>query len=403
MSEATVTSQREARAWTSGWSALIVFALALAIYWLSTGGRHAYYDNFVRLAYALLHGRLWIDWPGPAIEALAFEGQHYVIEGPIPAVLCIPFVLLFGIQANQAVVCAIAAAIGLSAVWLMLGRMQVSRSVQIWTTAFFGFGTVYWWCAAFGSLWMYAHVTGAMFALIALAEWYGPRRPWLLGVLFACMALSRFSMAPAAIPFIIWLLLETPKGDRLRSLSLAAVGALPLFLLFLLYNYARWHTFADIGYTTWFHQDPVGSATGSPFQLRFLPINVYSFFMLPPDFLTHFPWLKPNGYGVALTFTSPALALAFLAPARNRETIFLWAAVLLAALPSLLYYVNGFEQFGMRHSLDFTPFLLPLVARGFERVKVGFAYALIVLSLLANAYGIWFSWAYHAYAVVPNY
>jgi hypothetical protein len=384
------------------WSPLIVFILAFAAYWMSTGGMHAYYDNFVRLAYAFVHGRLWIDWPGPAIEALEYNGQHYVIEGPVPALLCIPFVLLYGLDANQAVVCAIAAAIGVSAAWTMLGRMGVSREVQWWTTVFLGFGTVYWWCAAFGSLWMYAHIAGAMFALLALAEWYGRRRPWLLGVLFACVALSRFPMALAGIPFVIWLMVETPKGQRLKAFAEVALGALPFFLLFLLYDYGRWHTFADIGYTTWFHQDPVGSRTGSPFGLRFLPANLFSFFLLAPDFSPDPPWLKPTGFGVALTFTSPALALAFFAPARNRETWFLWAAVLLTALPSLLYYVNGFEQFGMRHSLDFTPFIIPLVARGFERVKHAFSYALIAWSVLANAWGVWYSWAYHAYAVVPR-
>jgi hypothetical protein len=396
------TTRAASPAWSSGWSTLAVFVLALVLYLVSTGGKHAYYDNFVRLAYALMHGRLWIDWPGPAIEALAYNGQHYVIEGPIPALLCIPFVMLFGLDANEAIVCAIAAAIGVAAVWVMLARMRVSRETQIWTTALFGFGTVYWWCAAFGSLWMYAHVAGAMFAVLALAEWYGARRPWLLGVLFSCMAFSRFSMVVAGIPFVIWLMLETPKGERLRVLAQTALGTLPFIILFLLYNYGRWGTFNDIGYTTWFHEDPVGSKTGSPFQLAFLPGNLFSYLMLPFEYINQFPWLKPTGFGVSLTFTSPALALAFFAPARSRETLFLWLAVLLAATPSLLYYVNGFEQFGMRHSLDFTPFLIPLVARGLERVKLWFSYALIAISVLANAYGVWYSWAYHAYAVVPN-
>jgi hypothetical protein len=182
-----------------------------------------------------------------------------------------------------------------------------------------------------------------------------------------------------------------------------ALGALPFVAVFLLYNYGRWGTFNDIGYTTWFHEDPVGSRTGSPFQLVFLPGNLYSYLMLPFEFQNGFPWLKPTGMGVALTFTSPAFALAFLAPLRNRETMFLWCTVLLAAIPSLLYYVNGFEQFGMRHSLDFTPFAIPLVARGLERAKSTLAYALVAISVLANAYGVWYSWAYHAYAVVPRY
>jgi len=391
------------RTFVERWSAPIVFVVALVLYLVSTGFMHAYYDNFIRLAYAFTHGRLWIDWPGPAIEALEFNGQHYVIEGPIPAILCIPLVLLFGLDANQAVVCAIAAAIGVCATWVMLGRMHVSRGVQIWTTVFLGFGTVYWWCASFGSLWMFAHITGAMFALLALAEWYGKRRPWLLGVLFACLALSRFPMALAGIPFAIWLAIETPKGERLRVLAQTALGALPFFLLFIAYNYGRWGTPNDIGYTTWFHQDEVGSKTGSPFQLQFLPGNLYSFFLLPPEFITYPPWLKPTGAGVALTFTSPALLLAFFASARARETWFLWAATILTAIPSALYYVNGFEQFGMRHSMDFAPFLIPLVARGLERAKYAILHALIAWSVLANAYGVWFSWAFHAYAVVPRY
>ena len=74
---------------SSNWSALAVLIVAFLLYLLSTGFMHAYYDNFVRLAYAFTHGRLWIDWPGPSIEALEFNGQHYVIEGPVPALLCI--------------------------------------------------------------------------------------------------------------------------------------------------------------------------------------------------------------------------------------------------------------------------------------------------------------------------
>jgi hypothetical protein len=73
----------------------------------------------------------------------------------------------------------------------------------------------------------------------------------------------------------------------------------------------------------------------------------------------------------------------------------------LAAVPSLLYYVNGFEQFGMRHSLDFTAFLIPLVARGMDRVPRSLSIVLVVASIAANAYGMWYSWAYHTFHVVP--
>ena len=378
-----------------------MFIVALIGYLPSAIAGHAPYDNFTRLAYAFLHGRLWVD-ADPIVGAVIFEGHYYVTFGFMPAIVSLPLVLLLGLQANQAISCAIAAAIGVCATWVMLGRMGVARRVQIAISAFFAFGTVYWWCAAFGSVWQFEHIAGAMFAVLGLAEWYGARRPWLLGVLFACMALSRLPMALAGIPFAVWLVLDAPRGERARVLSQALLGALPLVLLYAIYNYGRWHTFADEGYALWFQADAAANRAGVPFQLKFLPANLYGFLILPPILSDKFPWLLPHPVGVALTFTSPALVLAFLARGRSRETGCLWAAALLAAIPSLLYYQNGYEQFGMRHSLDFTPFLLPLVARGLARLETFFTYALVGFSILANAYGIWYSWAFHAYTVVPR-
>lgn len=379
----------------------VVFLLALLGYLLSSGFGHTGYNNYVLLADAWLHGRVWIDQPAPAIDALKYAGHFYILEPPMPAVLLLPLVAIVGQTANQSFVCIVCGAVAVAAIDVLLGRMAVPSNLRIWIVVFFAAGTVLWWCTAFGAVWMYAHVAGAMFALLVLAEWYGARRPWLLGLLLACAALSRFPIVLAAPPFAVWLWLETMSAHRVRALASLAAGMAPLFALQLAYNWVRWHTLADIGYITWYHQDQIGEPTGSPFRLQYLPFNLFSFFLLGPDYVKEFPWIKPTGFGISLTLTSPALALAFLAPLRNRETIILWSAALLAAIPSLLYYVNGYEQFGMRHSLDFTPFLVPLVARGLTRRPEYLCFGLIVYSVLANAYGLWYSWAYHAYSVVP--
>ena len=190
---------------------------------------------------------------------------------------------------------------------------------------------------------------------------------------------------------------------RLGRIAMYAAGVAPLLALYAGYNWLRWHTLRDIGYLEFYHQDTnVGSPTGSPFALSHVPFNLYSWFMLAPDFAREFPWIKPTSFGVSLTLTSPALLLALAAPVRNREAVALWSTIALVSIPSLLYFVNGFEQFGMRYTLDFTPFAIVLVARAFTRVPSSLAIGLIVYSILANAYGIWYSWAYHAYAVVPR-
>ena len=67
-------------------------------------------------------------------------------------------------------------------------------------------------------------------------------------------------------------------------------------------------------------------------------------------------------FGTSLTFTSPALVLALLAPIRERPVQLLWLATIACAAPALLYYSTGMVQLGARHALDFIPFLYALMA-----------------------------------------
>ena len=373
------------------------------LYVVSSGLAHpTVYNNYALLADAWLHGRVWIYEPSPAIDALNYLGRYYVIEAPMPAVFMLPLVAIAGTDANQTIVAVICAAATIAALDVLLGRIDVEERTRQWIVAFAALGTVIWWCASFPAVWMFAHIAGAMFFTFALTEWYGRRRPWMLGFLIACAALSRFPIIVAGLVFACWLWAETPKGERLRRLVQLALGAAPLFVLYAAYNYARWHTFSDIGYTMWYHQDQVGQPTGSPFRLEYLPFNLYSFFVLGPQFQPSIPFLHPTGLGVSLTLTSPALLLAFGAPARARETLMLWAMTVLVAIPSLLYYVNGFEQFGMRHAMDFLAPLFVLCARGMQHFPRTAAIALIGFSIAANAFGEWYSWAFLGYSVVPR-
>ena len=62
-------------------------------------GRSTPYDNYVLLAYSIVHDHhLWIDplWPGPAIDAVLFGGHRYIVNDPVPAILIMPLVALVG-------------------------------------------------------------------------------------------------------------------------------------------------------------------------------------------------------------------------------------------------------------------------------------------------------------------
>jgi hypothetical protein len=247
-------------------------------------------------------------------------------------------------------------------------------------------GTDLLWCATLGDVWFIAHVSAVAFTLLALAELAGKRRGWLVALFAACAFESRFSMV-LALPAYAYLLLA-PRRRMTELIPFAsvliAVGALWVF-----YNRARWGTWSDIGYTTWYHQDQAGMPFGSPFRLIYLPYQFWSFFIQAPTRVAAFPWLRPEYSGVALTWTSPALILAFFARTPVRWVIALWIAALLTALPNFLYYVNGFAQFGMRHALDFEPFLVALMMLAVRDRFLRFGYALIAYSC---AVGLWGSW-----------
>jgi hypothetical protein len=348
------------------------------------------YNNFVLLADAWLRGHAWIDWPGAYIDALQYGGRYYVIEAPLPALLLLPFVAIFGPHTNQTILALVLTGIAIGAAWELGERFGVPRSSIAWICAFLLAGTDLLWCGMLGDVWFLAHVSAVCFTMLALIELAGKRRGWLVALFAACAFESRFSMA-LAVPIYAYLLWQPHRNRNVASFAGVLGG---VALLWVWYNYARWGVWNDIGYTAWYHQDEAGMPTGSPFRFEYLPYQLWSFFVQTPTQMPEFPGLRPEYSGVALTWTSPALVLAFFARTPLRWVIALWAATLLTAAPNFLYYVNGYAQFGMRHALDFEPFLVALMllaAR--ERIAV-WARVMIAYSCAAGLWGCWYWLSY---------
>jgi hypothetical protein len=370
---------------------ILAGAFATVLVLVSSGLRPTAYDNYALLATAIAHGHLWIDWPGVAIDALPFDGRYYVIEGPLPGLLLVPFAWLAGGEPNQVIIGVLFAGIAIGAAWELCRRLGLSSETTAWLCLFLFAGTDLWWCANLGDVWFVAHLGAAAFTLLALAEFLGARRGWMLGALFGCAALCRFSLA-AALPIMLLVLARSRDPRRSGPAFLAAL--VPFAAFWVLYNELRWHVPYDIGYVEWFHQDPIGLPNGSPFSLRYVSRELYSFFVRPPMLLDRPPWIQPSFAGMALEFTSPALALAFLARTPRSLVATMWALTLAVAAPSFLYYANGASQFGMRHALDFEPFLVVLMAVGVRERLPAWGAVLIVVSAMMGMWGIWF---WHVY------
>ncbi len=382
---------------------VIAGMIGLALTCVFWRGRATPYDNYVLLAQALLEGHAWIHFPGSFIDALQYNGLYYVIEAPFPALLLIPFVHLF--QNVQTPIAVVLTGVATGAAWELGERLGLRAAANAWICGFLLLGTDLLWCGMLGDVWFIAHVCAVCFTLLALVELVGKRRAWLVMLWAACAFESRFTLV-LVVPIYLFVILSpsTALGAlRVNSVPNAVSGRIALYqslavlvpvaVLWVLYNEARWGTWNDIGYVTWYHQDPAGSPIGSPFQLRYLGYELRSFFLELPVWGGQPPWLFPSPDGTALTWTSPALVLAFFARRPSRLVEMLWIATVVVAIPNLLYYVNGFDQFGMRHALDFEPFLLALMMLAVREKLTRWGIALIAYSMLAGLWGCWF-WSF---------
>ncbi|HVA28549.1 MAG TPA: hypothetical protein VNF68_10235 [Candidatus Baltobacteraceae bacterium] len=361
---------------------VIAAVAAFVILAIVAHGRSSPYNNYVLLAQAFLAGHVAITFPGSYIDALLYNGQHFIIEAPMPAILLLPFVAVFG-GANQTLLALVLAAIAIGAAYDLGERLGIQATHNAWICAFLLAGTDLLWGAMLGDVWFLAHVSAVCFTMLALAECAGKKRGWLVGIYASAALLSRFDMV-LALPVYAYLL-----GSR-RAIATFAASLVPVAIFWVWYNYARWGVWYDLGYSAWYHQDQAGSPTGSPFQLRYFPYELWSFFVQTPQRLAGYPWLAPTLSGVALTWTSPALLLAFFARGPRKWVLAMWAAAILTAGPNFVYYVNGFAQFGMRHALDFEPFLVALMFLAVREKMPRWSYALIAYSAAVGLWGCWY-------------
>jgi len=396
----------------------------LAVYLLSGLPGHPLtfgpFHHHLAQARAFLDGRLDLKRFPPDVELAYFDEKAFVVLPPGPSVVLMPLVALGDSRWNLVPLHGLLSA---SSGLLMLGalRRRGASAGTSWTTAAaFGFGTVLWWVTCQKGAWHTAQVMSVFSLCLALWLVQGGRAPIAVGLLVGFSAICRQLTVFAAPYFMYQLLLGTRRratrqdGNRSAAeayggstltptLSLEGRGssgplavlqfligaAIPLcFYLWL--NYARFGNPFDTGYR-YINLRPPGLdkylAYGL-FSLGHLPENLFTLLFAPPRWSEVFPYFHPDFFGQAMIFTSPFVFYAFRAGCRTREHQVLWLCIALILAPQLLYFNNGFAQFGFRFALDFLPLMMILVADGFgRRLSIG-ALVTVALSVGMNLLGV---------------
>ncbi|MFI5322157.1 MAG: hypothetical protein ACHQ6U_01200 [Thermodesulfobacteriota bacterium] len=376
---------------------LIIFVLTFAIYFFTQEGPPTPFNSFVRLADAFLHGRIYLMQKVSWLELAPFEGKYYIIPPPLPAILILPVVAIFGLSANQTLISIFFGALNVSLAFLAARALSRNRSVQIWTAFMFGFGTIHWWIATAGGVWTFSHTVSATMLFTAIILTLYKYRPFITGV---SLGASYWSRLPTILSFPFFIAMYS--GERIteeenrsifkrinvKPVLWLGAGAGIFILLNAIYNLLRFNTPFDISYylipgildEPWYRS--------GIFDITYIPRHLKVIFAGFPRFTDEFPYVTPSWNGMAIWITTPAFLYSFFAGIRNRLAIGCWLSIILIAYVSFCHGTWGFAQFGYRFAMDFYPFLFLLTVKGIGNGLRWHHKVLIIISIFVNLWGV---------------
>jgi hypothetical protein len=378
--------------WLSIATGGVLALVALVVYLATRTDR--FYDHFVWQAAAYLEGQVAIRYPVADTaeslgnwffqDVLPVASRDGVPRGllpfpPLPALLLVPFVALWGLATDDQTLYTILAAIDVALCWWMLGGLRIRPVVRLGTTVFFAFGTVFWYTAQLATTWYQAHIVAVGLALIAvgLALRFDPAaqdaepgfddpdrelpppasmsarqrltiepRQFVVGLLFGLAATARLTVIFGAPLFM---LVGAGGGWWRRSWS-AALGALIPVGLLLAYNLGTTGQILHPAYEHLYRLETAGYAAlgyradWSVEDPRYIPQNAALMFLEAPDIL---PARLPDALGIRerLVCRDPAAsrglfdkACPIAVPRDVGMSILLTSPAFLLLLPALRLY-----------------------------------------------------------------
>jgi hypothetical protein len=355
--------------------ALLIYTIIAS--WQGTLWQASPYAYYNYLADAFLHGQPHLRLePGTTHDLSLFNGRAYLYWSPLPAILLMPFVALFGVQFSDTLFNVSSGALNVGLVALLLRRAHERGVVDLTPTQrglltlFFAFGTVHFTLVPYGRVWFTGLLVAFCCTVLGYLASLSFRGYWafaLTGMAFAGALLTRNHTLLAGLwPAFYLLQQHWPEGGR-RRVGYMIVGVLPVALavgFLAVYNLLRFGSPFDNGLV--YHQMSPFFVTEyqryGVFHPHYAPTNFFYQYIAYP-----FPVRTETLMGGSLFLLSPVFFGVFwgiTSPRRLWSTWMLVVAILLVATPIVLLMGTGWMQFGPRYTLDFTVPLLLLTASG---------------------------------------
>ncbi|PYJ15164.1 MAG: hypothetical protein DME94_07105 [Verrucomicrobia bacterium] len=401
------------------WVALGVSVCAAVAFYFSTNATLHDLDYTTDIASALLRGDLGLrEKPPEWLNEMIPHGDRYYSAFPLGAVLSmIPIALLqkarlihnfpAHVLASLIAGCCVyfffqlAKAFGAN--YSSLEPSSLGRRILL--ALFPVFGTWTWCNLGFGGAWQIALGLALLGQTAALYFTLVRSSPLVAGTFFALAYGNRTELLITAPLYLYFFWQRSDRTAALwsRSMLKQELGkngplairflSVPVCLAILTaaYNFARFHSIFDFGYThiPEVHEEPWYEH--GLFSIQAVPWNIYTMLFQGFASLSYFPYIEPNGFGCSIFLASPFLCLLFREGGKYK--IAAWVAIAVLTLVLWCHGNPGSWQFSYRYAMILLPWMfLLLTGNGPPRLTM-IEISLFTVSVAINALAMWlFLW-----------
>ncbi len=379
------------------------------------------HDHFNPLAKSILQLRLDIQNPIDTYDLIEYKDKWYAPWGVLSAIFLIPLQLIKQRFVPTIYLTIFFASLNVVIVYLLLQRVKkeflpllTQRNIFLFIILF-TFGTTHFYVGTLGSSW---HVDQMVTTFLGVFGTYivfkKHRSIW--DYFFSTLVFSVALIGRPTIVFFVllpgflylWEHFIVSKGSVKKKayafLKAIVIFGLPLgffSILFFLYNYFRFGTVFEYGYT-YIQESPylaeIRQAKGAV-SIFHIPNNLWYMLFESPQlrfingkFSLDFNLNGNSIFILTLPFLTAYLAIPITKIKKkftvNPYLFSLWLTAIIVMLPSLMIYSTGWMQFGYRYSLDITVLLLLLSILGIKG-KINPFYLLgIAMAIFLHILGI---------------
>lgn len=348
------------------------------------------------LAEAFLKGRLYLEHPSGTHDLTLYNGQWYVPNPPLPALILIPFVLIFGNAAavNMTVYSAAIAAFNAGLGYILLNRIGLSCRRSLWVILSFTFGSCCFWLATSGQMWFISQLLTVTFTILACLVIIEKGSPVLAGSMLGLAVLARPNVFTVYLCMLGIYLNQQENFPKIRwkeTIIWCLKSGIPVVIAvagLLWYNWIRFDDWFDFGYVTINGAEQILGDVQKygMFHPHFLKTNIRVMLLDLPgvDFSGERFFLQPHVAGYSMFLMSPVLIYAFFGRKKDWRQIGARLSVLLTLALLLCYHNTGAEQIGYRYILDAAAPLLILIAEGYDGKREWIFKAFTIFSVMLS-------------------